>query len=260
MNRVKRIISQIVVLLVFILVWHWLAVSGILAKSFLPTPLEVGRAFLELYRSGMLFKHAAATLVRVLAGFVLAAVFAVPLGILLGWYQHVEEAFVPLVEILRTISPIAWIPIAILWFGIGDKPAIFIIFITSFFPILVTTVHATKHVDSTLIKVGINFGASPGALFRKVIFPASFPYIMVGLRIALGIAWVVVVAAEMVGMRSGLGYMILDARNFLRTDLVIAGMIIIGFIGFMLNKLMLFFGTKNASAQETSEGHFTGVE
>lgn len=242
--NIKNLIPKIVVFVIFLSAWHWLAISGWVVKSFLPTPWEVWKAFGELYRSGTLFRNSIATLYRVLAGFSLAAVMAVPLGILLGWYRYTEEATAPLIEILRTISPIAWIPLAILWFGIGEKPAVFIIFITSFFPILVATIHAAKRVDPILIKVALNFGATPGTLFRKVIFPASFPYIMIGLRIALGIAWVVVVAAEMVGMRSGLGYMILDARNFLRTDMVIAGMIVIGVIGFALNKGMLFLESR----------------
>ena len=149
-----------------------------------------------------------------------------------------REALDPILQVMRTISPISWIPLAILWFGIGDTPAIFIIFITAFFPILISTASSIKHIDPILIKVGTNFGASKSQLLRKVILPAISPYIVIGLRISLGLSWVIIVAAEMVGMSSGLGYMILDARNFLRTDLIIAGMFVVGIIGFLLDHLL----------------------
>jgi NitT/TauT family transport system permease protein len=162
----------------------------------------------------------------------------------LGWYIKVGATFSPLIEVFRTISPISWIPLAILWFGIGDIPAVFIIFISSFFPILIATIHAGKNIDPVLLRVAANFGAQGPKLFRHVIFPASFPYIVVGLRISLGISWLVVVAAEMVGLRSGLGYLIMDARNFLRTDFVIAGMVTIGIVGYTLDRVMRSLETR----------------
>ncbi len=237
----RRIVAIALVFAGFLLLWQAIAASGLFPPVLLPAPLDVAYALVELLQSGALMEHAVASVMRVLAGFILAAFLAIPLGITFGWYKQLGSAFYPLIQVLRTISPIAWIPLAILWFGIGDAPAIFIIFITAFFPILIATMHARRHIDPALVKTAINFGASGRDLLLKIIFPASFPYVMVGLRIALGIAWVIVVAAEMVGMRSGLGFMILDARNFLRTDLVIAGMVSIGVIGFVLDTLMSSF-------------------
>lgn len=260
----KRLFLQAVyALLVFIgflLIWQLIASAGLFLPSLLPAPLDVGHALVELYQSGVLAQHVAVSVLRVLTGFFVAMLLAVPLGIMLGWYRRLGMAFYPFIQVVRTISPIAWIPLAILWFGIGNKPAIFIIFITSFFPILIATMHAQRHIDPAIIKTAINFGANGKSLLFKVIFPASFPYIMVGLRIALGIAWVIVVAAEMVGMRSGLGFMILDARNFLRTDMVIAGMIVIGIIGLLLDKLMSIFEKKIEKHKNRAENIFAWSE
>ncbi|HLC69819.1 MAG TPA: ABC transporter substrate-binding protein [Patescibacteria group bacterium] len=215
--------------------WELLSKIGILNSSLLPAPSEVWVATKEIWKSGDLIDNASASLYRVFSGFILAALTAIPLGLLIGTKKYVHFAFDPLIQIVRTISPISWIPLAILWFGIGNQPAIFIIFITAFFPILLSTALSIKNVDPILLKVGRNFGATNAQILRKIILPAIFPYLIIGLRIALGISWVIVVAAEMVGMSSGLGFMILDARNFLRLDLIISGMLIIGIIGFILD-------------------------
>jgi NitT/TauT family transport system permease protein len=242
MSKTRQFISgallQTAVCLLFLLIWQFAASQGSLNKMFFPDPLSVLLALKEIYQSGTLLQNIAASIFRVIVGFTLAALFAIPIGMLLGWYSRVGSALSLLIGIFRTISPIAWIPLAILWFGVGDAPAIFIIFMASFFPILIATMQAPKQVDPLMVKAAMNFGAKGNSLLRLVIFPASIPYIVIGLRIGLAIAWVVVVAAEMVGMRSGLGYLILDARNFLRTDMVIAGMIVIGIIGTILDLLM----------------------
>lgn len=264
MKKYKRLLRQAVYALLvfvgFVLIWQGVAWTGLFHSTLLPAPLDVVYALSELFRSGELAEHVAVSVLRVLGGFFLAAFFAVPLGIVLGWYKQVGTAFYPFIQVVRTISPIAWIPLAILWFGIGDKPAIFIIFITSFFPILVATMHAQRHINPAIIKTAINFGAKGTYLLFKVILPASFPFVMVGLRIALGIAWVIVVAAEMVGMRSGLGFMILDARNFLRTDMVIAGMIVIGIIGLVLDKVMWSIEKRVEKHKNRAENIFTWDE
>lgn len=237
----EKVLLAVLVFAGFTCAWWIIAVSRIFDPYLFPGPFDVVATFAELARSGTLFEHMATSVFRVLAGFSLATIVAIPLGIIFGWYPRLGSAFSPLIEVLRTISPIAWIPLAILWFGIGDRPAIFIIFMAALFPILIATMQAPRQIDPLMIKAARNFGAGDRLLLRKVIVPASLPYIFVGLRIGLGIAWVVVVAAEMVGMRSGLGYMILDARNFLRTDMIIAGMLVIGVIGFSLDCIMRFF-------------------
>ncbi len=228
---------QCAVLVAFLGLWGVVAMSGLFLPSLFPGPLVTAQALGELFASGALLEHSIASLRRVGFGFLLAAVTAVPLGLLLGWYTTALQAFSPLISILRTVSPLAWVPLAILWFGIGETPAIFVIFMASFFPVLIATASAPQKLDPLLLKVAANYELRRSDFFLRVLLPASLPYIVVGMRIALGFAWVVIVAAEMVGMRSGLGYLILDARNSLRTDLILAGMIAIGLIGVALDAI-----------------------
>jgi NitT/TauT family transport system permease protein len=237
----KKIVLPSVVLFILLSIWYSFSHLGNLSSILLPSPVEVLHAIIEVFKEGILVEHISASLFRVSTGFIFASIIGIPAGLLIGTYLNLRSAFEPILQVLRPISPIAWIPLAILWFGIGNKPAIFIIFITSFFPILIATASAIKNIDPILVKSAINFGVTGKDLLKKVILPASTPYIFVGLRISLGFAWVIIVAAEMVGMRSGLGFMILDARNYLRTDIVIAGMVIIGLIGLGLDKLMGHF-------------------
>jgi len=172
-------------------------------------------------------------------GFGLAVIIAVPLGLWLGWVQGAYNTLNPLFQILRPISPIAWIPIAILWFGVGNASPIYLIFISSVFPMIVQTTVGVHTIEKRYLRAAENFGVSRSTLFRQVVIPATLPQIIVGMRISLGVAWLVVVAAEMIALRSGLGYMIMDSRNAgNRYDLVIAGMIIIGLIGLMLDGAM----------------------
>jgi len=190
----------------------------------------------ELVRHGLLFKYVVASLFRVTWGFALAVVVAIPLGLVIGWYPRAEMAFNPILQILRPISPLAWIPIAILWFGVGDLAAVFLIFLGCLLPLLLTAVNAVKSVPSVYVNAGRNFGLSPIDLVRRVLYPAVMPQLIIGLRITLGIAWLVVVAAEMIAVNSGLGFLIVDARNAgNRYDLVVAGMVMIGLIGLLLD-------------------------
>ena len=163
----------------------------------------------------------------------------VPFGLLLGWFGRAYQAFNPMIQIFRPISPIAWIPVAILWFGITDLAPIFLIFLASVFPITVSAMAAVQNMQPVYLRAAQNFGLSRLQLFRRVIFPSCLPQIITGLRIALGIAWLVVVAAEMIAVNTGLGYLIIDARNAgKRYDLVVAGMVMIGLIGLVLDLLV----------------------
>jgi NitT/TauT family transport system permease protein len=204
-----------------------------------PKPIEVVHGILELIEKGLLFKYMVASLFRVTWGFGLAVVLGVPLGLLLGWFSRAFEAFNPLIQILRPISPIAWIPVAILWFGVSDAAPVFLIFLASVFPITVSAMAAVQNMQSVYLRAARNFGLTRIQLFRRVIFPAALPQIVTGLRIALGVAWLVVVAAEMIAVNSGLGFLIIDARNAgKRYDLVVAGMVMIGLIGLALDLLV----------------------
>ena len=204
-----------------------------------PGPWEVAKGIAELLRKGLLFKYVVASLFRVTWGFLLAVVVGVPLGLLLGWFRPAYQAFNPLIQILRPISPIAWIPLAILWFGVSDAAPVFLIFLASVFPITVSSTAAVRNLEPVYIRAARNFGLGRMQLFRRVILPGTLPQIITGIRIALGVAWLVVVAAEMIAVNSGLGYLIIDARNAgKRYDLVVAGMVVIGLIGLVLDLLV----------------------
>ena len=186
-----------------------------------------------------MWEHIGASLFRVGAGFGIAVLFAIPLGLWMGWVHGAFVTLNPLFQILRPISPIAWIPIAILWFGVGNASPIYLIFIASVFPMIVQTTAGVHTIEKRYLRAAENFGVPRGKLFLQVVFPATLPQIIVGMRIGLGVAWLVVVAAEMIALRSGLGYLIIDSRNAgNRYDLVVAGMIIIGLIGLVLDGIM----------------------
>ena len=192
-----------------------------------------------LAKGGVLLHHVAASLMRVAVGYLGALALAIPLGVAMGWYRPIHRALNPMIQMLRPISPIAWIPLAILWFGVGNASPIFLIFLSSFFPLVVGTIAGVHSVERQYIRAGENFGITGLKLLRHVVVPAAMAQIVTGMRIGLGVAWVVVVAAEMVAINSGLGYLIIDSRNAgNRYDLVVAAMVIIGVIGFGLDVLM----------------------
>lgn len=224
-------------LAIFLTIW---GVAVRLSHSDLfPTPINVAMGIGELIEKGLLIKYVVASLFRVTIGFTLAVLLGVPGGLFLGWYSRAFQAFNPIIQILRPISPIAWIPVAILWFGVSDAAPIFLIFLASVFPIAVSAMAAVQNMQPVYLRAAQNFGLSRGELFRQVIFRASLPQIITGIRIALGVAWLVVVAAEMIAVNSGLGYLIIDARNAgKRYDLVVAGMVMIGVIGLILDLLV----------------------
>ena len=206
-----------------------------LTKFLLPT---VVTGAWELARDGTLWEHIGASLFRVGVGFGLAALIAIPLGLWMGWVAGAYRMFNPIFQMLRPISPIAWIPIAILWFGVGDVSPIFLIFISSVFPMIVQTTSGVHTIERRYLRAAANFGVPRGILFRQVVIPAVLPEVIVGMRIGIGVAWLVVVAAEMIALHSGLGYLIMDSRNAgNRYDLVVASMVIIGLIGLLLDGL-----------------------
>jgi NitT/TauT family transport system permease protein len=232
--RSQQIAPSLLVLAAVIAVW-WAVVEATQSPVF-PTPLQVIAGAYELAQDGSLWEHIGASLFRVGVGFGLAALLAVPLGLWMGWVAGAYRTFNPIFQMLRPISPIAWIPLAILWFGVGDLSPIFLIFISSVFPMIVQTTSGVHTIERRYLRAAANFGVSRTVLFRRVVIPAVLPEIIVGMRIGIGVAWLVVVAAEMIALRSGLGYLIMDSRNAgNRYDLVIASMIIIGLIGLLLD-------------------------
>jgi len=237
MEKLNKIWPPMAVLLFIVAVW-WIVVVQTESVIF-PTPGQVVTGTLELVDDGTLWEHIAASLGRVGAGFFVAVLLAVPLGLWMGRVEGAFRTLNPVFQILRPISPIAWIPIAILWFGVGNLSPIFLIFLSSVFPMIVQTAAGVHTIEKRYLRAAENFGVSRRKLFRQVIIPAVLPEIIIGMRIGLGVAWLVVVAAEMIALRSGLGYLIMDSRNAgNRYDLVVAGMIIIGLIGLGLDGLM----------------------
>lgn len=232
--RLGRLAPPLAVMALVVAVW-WAAVATTESAIF-PTPWQVVAGAWELAEDGSLWEHIGASLFRVGTGFALAVLVAVPLGLWMGWVSGAYRTLNPIFQMLRPISPIAWIPLAILWFGVGDVSPIFLIFIASVFPMIVQTTSGVHTIERRYLRAAANFGVSRRVLFRRVVIPAVLPEIIVGMRIGIGVAWLVVVAAEMIALRSGLGYMIMDARNAgNRYDLVVAGMIIIGAIGLLLD-------------------------
>jgi len=232
----KLLIRLCSLLFIALLVLVWQLTIGYAPGHLLPGPWAVVLGIVDLLRHGLLLKYVVASLFRVTWGFTLAALLAIPFGLILGWYRRGEMAFNPIAEIFRPISPLAWIPLAILWFGIGDLSAIFLIFVGCFFPLLLTAASAVHNIPVVYINAARNFGLSTPDFFARVLLPAVMPQLIVGMRITLGVAWLVVVAAEMIAVNSGLGFLIVDARNAgNRYDLVVAGMLIIGIIGLLLD-------------------------
>ncbi|WP_459903887.1 ABC transporter permease [Desulfosarcina cetonica] len=222
--------------------WEGLARFSGWNRHVFPGPTTVLSSMGELFSDGTLIRHTVASLFRVTLGFYLAAGLGIPLGILLGMVKGLRRLVNPLIQFLRPISPLAWIPLAMLWFGIGDPPAIFLIFLASFFPLVVSTTIAVDGINPTYFHVAANFNFSPFERVTRLVLPAIIPEIVTALRMTVTISWLVVVAAEMIAVRSGLGFLILDSRNALRMDFVMDGMIVIGLVGLALDRLMRGLG------------------
>ncbi len=238
MENIKKLLRVIVSVSVLVILWQLVYSSGRYEPALLPSPMDVVMSMGELIANGTLLTHILVSLMRFLSGYLLAAIAGIVLGLILGWYHKVWAFVNPIVQFLRPVSPIAWFPFIVLWFGIGDAPAIVIIFIAAFYPILLSTVNGVRKVDSVYLKIAQNLEMKQTHTLTKIVLPAAFPMIANGLHMALGSAWVFLVAGEMVGAQSGLGYLIIDARNSLRSDLVLAGIIFIGISGLVLDSLI----------------------
>lgn len=225
--------------IVMLVLWQLAARFSGWSSQVFPGPAAVATGMWELMKDGTLARHTVASLFRVTVGFYLAILAGIPLGIVLGRWKPAALFFNPVIQFLRPISPLAWIPLAMLWFGIGDPPAVFLIFLASFFPLAVSTAAAVGAINPVYFHVAANFNFSRYEVLSKIVFPAMMPDILTAVRISVTIAWLVVVAAEMIAVSSGLGFLILDSRNALRMDYVMDGMIVIGLIGMCLDGLMM---------------------
>lgn len=238
MKKFLSLKNVIISLIILLAIWQVVFTVSEFDSALFPSPLQAFQALTEMISDGILILHIKASMYRFAAGYVSSVIIAVLLGLILGRLPKVFQYINPAVQLLRPISPMAWMPFIVLWFGIGDIPAIVIIFIAAFFPVLLSTVSAVGGIDPIYLKVSENFGIRQPQIMWKVIFPAAFPQIANGIHLALGTAWVFLVAGEMVGAQSGLGYLVIDARNNLRADILFADIIVIGLIGLLLDTLL----------------------
>ena len=235
--RSERYWLPLITTVVLIAAWHFAVV--LTATKIFPSPAAVALGIKRLAEKQLLWSYMRDSLFRVFCGYFAAIVLGIPVGILVGWYAPLARAVNPLIQMLRPISPLAWMPLAVIWFGVSNLAPIFLIFLASFFPIVVASMNGVRNVPVVYLQAGRNFGLSATQLLMRVVLPAVLPRVLVGLRIAFGIAWLVLVAAEMIAVDSGLGYLIIDSRNAgKRYDLVIGGMLLIGVIGLVLDALI----------------------
>jgi NitT/TauT family transport system permease protein len=254
-GQIKQALYAVVLPVGLLAVWELLSRNGVFSQHVLPAPSQVflrwiayakplepydaqKTGFVSWLFSGELPHDTLASFLRVMGGFVIGSVLALPLGLLMGTSRFLYNIFNPLIQILRPIPPIAYIPLAILWFGLGNPPALFLISLGAFFPALMNTISGVRHVDRLLIRAARNLGADGITLFVRVILPAATPHILTGLRVGIGVAFIVVIVAEMIAVNNGLGYRILEAREFLWSDKIIAGMITIGLLGLAIDTAM----------------------
>jgi NitT/TauT family transport system permease protein len=219
----------------------WAAVweAHLFHKSALPSPVAVLRAFVEEIRNGRMINDLSTSLFRVTLGFLIAVVSGIPMGVWMGHKFSARAAFLPILNFFRNLSPLAWMPFAILWFGVGDAAAIFLIFLSAFFPVVLTTLAAVANIPAVYFRVAETYGLHGFQKVVQVTLPAIMPQVITMLRVTAGLCWLVVVAAEMIAGRDGLGFAVMDSRNGLRMDMLVAEMIVIGLIGVALDRVLV---------------------
>ncbi len=236
-----------------LLLWEVCSRWGIVDRQFVPPPSAVLRTWSrwifgapgaqDLYAGNWVI-HASSSARRVLVGFLLAAGIGVPVGILIGWYRAAENLLDPLVQMVRPIPLTAWVPFAVVFFGIREPSAIFLITLGAFFPIVVNATAGAQRTPRVLVRAAQMLGMSEAKLLPKVVIPSALPAVVTGLRLGIGVAWVLVIVAEMLAVKSGLGYVLWDAYFFLRMDIIIAAMISVGGLGYISDRLILWGGNR----------------
>jgi NitT/TauT family transport system permease protein len=249
---VRQLFQSTIVPVIILIAWEAASRFGLISPQILPAPSQVFMrwlayasppepfdpakgTYLPWLFSGELLHDAMATIFRVIVGFGIGAGLALPLGLAMGTMERVYKHLNPLVQVLRPIPPIAYIPLAILWFGLGNPPAFFLISLGAFFPVLMNTISGVRHVDAIYIRAARNLGAGKWTMFTRVILPAATPHILTGVRVGIGVAFICVIVAEMIAVNNGLGFRILEAREFFWSDKIIAGMITIGLLGLAID-------------------------
>lgn len=244
-DRVQGILLGVGFPIVLVVLWHQLVVMS--GTRLVPTPYQVGLMMYDFTVggihedafSGTILTHLLASMERVYGGFALAVVLGVPLGLLIGKVKVIRQLVDPTLSLLRPIPVTAWLPLSMIFFGLGPRSAIFLVFLGAFYPIVLNTIFGVRSVDLKLFEAASMLGCDGSRMFRQVVLPAALPSIFNGLRLAHGFAWILIVVGEMTGVPTGLGSVIMDGRTLSRTDLVITGMIVIGVAGFATDRLIV---------------------
>jgi NitT/TauT family transport system permease protein len=251
MHKLKSFAEGLLVPVVILILWEAGSRFGLFSAVLLPSPTavaikwwayllplqsqEANQSYFTWLFSGELLHDAYSSLYRVIVGFIIGAALALPVGLLMGASNRIYQLLNPLMQILRPIPPIAYIPLAILWFGLGNPPSFFLIAIGAFFPVLMNTIAGVRQVDGIYLRAARNLGVNQWTMFSRIILPAATPYILAGVRIGIGTAFIVVIVSEMIAVNDGLGFRILEAREFMWSDKIIAGMITIGMLGLLID-------------------------
>jgi NitT/TauT family transport system permease protein len=253
-DTIRQARERLIVPVLFVLLWELCSRSGLVDPQLVPAPSTVAHTWWiwvfgssEAQHSiyvGNWATHAGASTRRVLAGFAIATAIGVPVGVLIGWYRLVENLLDPLIQMIRPIPMTAWIPFAVIFFGIQELSAISLIALGAFFPIVVNSTAGARHTPKVLVRAGLMLGMSEAKLLPRIVIPAALPSVVTGLRLGIGIAWVLVIVSEMLAVKSGLGYVLWDAYYFLKMDVIIATMISVGLLGFLSDRLILAAGKR----------------
>lgn len=234
--KLKGISPAIIGFILLTVFWQFIVMIDHNERAIIPAPVDVIKALVTLMAEGVIWEHILVSVFRFVGGYTTAVIVAIILGLMLGRMVKLWSIIDPIVQVLRPISPVAWSPFIVLWFGIGNMSIMVIIFFAAFFPVLLSTVGAVRKVDPIYLNIAANFELSKYQLFAKVLFPAAFPNIANGLRMAIGSAWIFLVAGEMIDTQSGLGYLIVESKDALNFEFVLAAIMMIGFLGFLIDK------------------------
>ncbi|MGX5470008.1 ABC transporter permease [Bacillus toyonensis] len=252
--NIKVLVRAITIPVIILIIWQLAGVFGLVTKTVLPTPLDIFLAFQELIKTGELFGHLSISVFRAAAGFFIGGGLGVILGTIVGFSTRSEQYLDPSVQMLRTVPQLAVAPLFVLWFGFGETSKVLLIADGAFFPLYVNAFLGIRGVDSKLFDVARVLEFNKRKLITKLILPAALPNLLLGARLSLGVAWVSLVVAELMGSTEGIGYMIMDARQFSNTDIVFVGIIIFAFVGKFSDSLVRLLEVKFLRWRDSFKG------
>ncbi|MBP3486909.1 MAG: ABC transporter permease [Roseburia sp.] len=235
---IRKTILALILPVLVVFAWWYVTTYGSIPVGILPDIPRVGNTFVEMLKSGQLKEDLLISIGRVVKGYLLSAALGIILGSLIGMFRTVREMLLPMITVIRQIPMIAWIPLIILWAGIGESSKVIIIVLAAFFPVLVNTESGISSTPDSYLEVAKLYKLNPWKTFARVYLPHALPQMLVGLRLGLGVSWMAVVAAELIAATSGLGYRMSNARSMMRSDIVIICMIVIGIVGVLMDKLI----------------------